>query len=319
MSGFGVALPRGGMVSTGVAETLISGEAAWADTAKTKPTRRMKKYSIIRTTALAGVAAFAGLLHPASAQVLVQQWTFNETIGTTAANSVGGGATATLMGNATFNGSGGVTLNGSGGTYVNLGGDLFAGLTSVTLEGWFSYSQTPNNVHLFAFDDGTGTGTQNGGAWNGNYLRYNVYDSGHAGGVSWVEIPNLGNPNGGVLDGTGVLLQNSLLHVALVYDPGNSLESLYVNGALQSSVSGSLAALSSISDNRGTLGASPWSAFGDAYLNGTIDQFSIYDGALSASQIGDSFAAGPVTVPEPSTFALAGIGLAGLLIFGRRK
>jgi hypothetical protein len=91
----------------------------------------------------------------------------------------------------------------------------------------------------------------------------------------------LGNPSGGVLNGTSVLPQNLQLHIALVYDHANGVESLYVNG--------------------------------------TIDQFSIYDGALSESQIAGLFAAGPVAVPEASTFALAGIGLAGLLIFRRRK
>jgi hypothetical protein len=278
----------------------------------------MKKQSIIRTaTVLAGVAALAGISQSAPAQVLIDQWNFNETSGTTAYNSVAGGANATLMGGATFDGSGKVVLNGTSGTYINLGGGLLTGLSSVTFEGWFSYSVPNNNVHLFAFDDGTGTGTYNGGGWNGNYLRYNLYDTGNGhGGVHFVEIPNLGNPNGGVLSGTGVLPQNQLLHAAVVYDPVNGVESLYVNGALQSTVTGSLAPLSSISENRGTLGASPWSAWGDPYLTGAIDQFSIYSGALSGSQIAADFAAGPVLVPEPSSVAL---GIGGLALLGLRR
>lgn len=269
------------------------------------------------TKTILGIAgsALALFCAPASssAQTLIDRWTFNESSGATAANSVAGGVSATLMGGATFDGTGRTVLNGTGGTFVNLGGGLLTGLSSVTFEGWFSYSVPNNNVHLFAFDDGKGTGTENGGAWNGNYLRYNVYDSGHAGGLSWVEIPNLGNPNGGVLNGTTVLPQNSLLHVAVVYDPANSIESLYINGAFQSSVTGTLAPISSIFESRATLGASPWSAWGDPYLTGTIDQFDIYNGVRSAEQISADFVSGPVAVPEPSSAVL---GLAGAFLLG---
>lgn len=272
---------------------------------------RLGKHTIV--TRSAAVAAGLWIAGAASqAATLLNQWNFNETSGTTAANAVGGGPGATLMGNATFDGSGGVTLNGTAGTYINLGGNLL-NTTSVTFEGWFSYTVGNNNVHLFSFDDGTGKGTENGGSWNGNYIRYNVYDSNHAGGVSWVEIPNLGNPNGGVLNGTSVLPQNQLLHTVVVYDPANSVESLYINGALQSTVTGTLAPVSSIKDTRGTLGASPWSAWGDPFIVGTINQFSIYDGALTEPEVAARFAAGPVAVPEPSSAILAS---AACVLFG---
>ena len=101
-----------------------------------------------------------------------------------------------------------------------------------------------------------------------------------------------------------------------IYDPANGVESLYVNGALESSVTGTLAALSSVFQSRGTLGASPWDAWGDAYLTGAVDQFSIYNGALSGSQVAANFAAGPVTVPVPepssATLGLAAAALLGL-------
>jgi Concanavalin A-like lectin/glucanases superfamily/PEP-CTERM motif len=279
----------------------------------------MKKHSIISTTtALAAIAAFVGL-QSASAQTLIHQWNFNETSGTSAANTVGGGPSANLMGGATFNGTGGATLNGTGGTYISLGGGLLTGLSSATFEGWFSYSVPNNNVHLFSFDDGTGTGTQNGGAWNGNYLRYNINN-----GTALAEIPNLGNPyntggsGDGKVAGPSILSQNTLHHVVFVYDPAAGVESLYLDGALEATVSGTVAPLSSIFQSRGSLGASPWDAWGDPYLTGVIDQFSIYDGALSGTQVAASFAAGPVTVPEPSSAVLGILGTA-LLGFHRRS
>jgi hypothetical protein len=275
----------------------------------------MNKLTITKIAAVAMGLAVAGQV--AQAQTLIHQWNFNETTGTTAEDMVGT-ADATLLGAATFNGTGGVTLNGTAGTYINLGGNLLT-TTSVTLEGWFSYSVGNNNVHLFSFDDGTGTGTQNGGAWNGNYMRYNINN-----GAATVEIPNRGNPyntgnaGDGKVTGSPTISQNSLHHAVFVYDSAGGVESLYLDGVLQASVTGTVAPASNIFDARGSLGASPWDAWGDPYLVGTIDQFSIYDGALSGTQVGDLFAAGPIPVPEPSSLALCGGGLVLLGLFRRR-
>jgi hypothetical protein len=277
----------------------------------------MKK--IVATTRIAAVVAgIVAAGASAQAQTAIHQWNFNEASGTTAADSIGG-ANATLLGGATFNGSG-VTLNGTGGTYINLGGGLLTGLSSATFEGWFSYSVPNNNVHLFSFDDGTGTGTFNGGGWNGNYLRYNVYDTGNGNNsISFMEVPNLGNPNGGKLSGTSILAQNSLQHIAVVYDPVNGVEALYVNGALENLAIGTLAPLSSIFNTRGTLGTSPWDAWGDAALTGDINQFAIYDGALTADQVAANFAAGPVAAPEPTAAALGMLGTALLGLYRRSR
>jgi hypothetical protein len=273
------------------------------------------------TTQLAAMAA--GLLAAstvAQAQTAIHQWNFNEASGTTAVDSIGG-ANATLLGAASFNGSG-VTLDGTTGTYINLGANLLSSLTSATFEGWFSYSVPNDNVHLFSFDDGTGTGTSNGGGWNGNYVRYNVYASGNAGGLSYAEVPNVGNPyntgnaGDGKVNGTTVLSQNSLHHVAFVYDSVLGIESIYVDGLLETSVVGTVTALSNLFDTRGSLGTSPWDAWGDKTLTGNINQFAIYDGALTAEQVAANFAAGPV--PEPSTAALGILGTA-LLGFYRRS
>ncbi len=264
----------------------------------------MKKYNILpTTTALAALAACVGL-HTASAQTLIHQWNFNETSGTSAANTVGGGPSATLMGGATFNGSGGVTLNGTSGTYINLGSGRLSGLTSVTFEGWVS-DNGANNTHLFSFDDSP---------W-GTYLRFNLGDTGNGhGGSAFIE-PIVGW-GGTVLNGTA-LADNTLNHIAVIYDPVAGYEAFYVNGVLNASFSGPLNALSNYGTLGGSLGRSPWADFGDAFLNGTIDQFSIYDGALAESQIAANFAAGPVAVPEPSIAALGILGTA-LLGFYRR-
>jgi hypothetical protein len=197
-----------------------------------------------------------------------------------------------------------VVLNGTGGTYVNLGSGLLNGPTSLTFEAWYSDTGV-NNTHLFSFDNGDGTGS------GGTYLRYNVGDTGNGhSGNDFLE--NIVGWGGHVMEGTS-LANATLLHIAVVYDPSASYEAIYVNGSLTASYSGSLSPLSNYAASIGSLGRSPWAGYGDPYLNGTIDQFSIYDGALSGSQILADYQAGPIAVPEPSAAAL---GMTGLTLIG---
>lgn len=254
---------------------------------------------------IGATAVFAGTL--ASAQTLIDQWNFNEASGTTAANAVGGGGSATLMAGASFNGSGSVTLNGSTdgtGNYIDLGNAL-SGLTSVTMEGWFTYTQDPNRNPLI---------TALGSSAN-YYLRYNLYDSSYQTPNSYLEANNSWSGGGTTLAQTGAPAQSTLEHVAIVYDPANSYQAIYINGVLAASASRALLGLNSIGGSDLMLGKSAFG--GDPTLTGTIDQFSIYDGALTGSQIAADFAAGVTPVPEPSTFAMVAGGF-GMLLAGVR-
>jgi hypothetical protein len=76
------------------------------------------------------------------------------------------------------------------------------------------------------------------------------------------------------------------------------------------------ASLSGLSTEFGYLGKGVYS--GDATFNGTIDEFRMYDNALSASQIAANFAYGPNVIPEPSTFALFALGIVSLVFLRRR-
>jgi alpha-L-fucosidase len=224
---------------------------------------------------------------------LVHRYSFNETSGTTAYDSVGG-ANGTLNGGATFDGSGEVVLNGTSGTYVSLPVNLLTGFSKVTIDAWFSFMVPNNNVHLFSMDDGGGYGS------GGSYLRYNVFDNtpgnGHGGTNYFEGIIGYG---GNVLHGGSLLpTNNTQVHVTLVYDPVNGVKSIYVNGVLSSTYNGSLAALSSYPQNAFTLGRSPWANDGDPYLKGSINEFRIYNTVLSAGEIAANDAAGPDTIPQ---------------------
>jgi hypothetical protein len=59
-------------------------------------------------------------------------------------------------------------------------------------------------------------------------------------------------------------------------------------------------------------------------FNGTIDEFRIYNTALSAAQVAADATAGPnafgtVAVPEPTTILMLGLSAGGLLLLRRRS
>ncbi|MGB1889480.1 MAG: LamG-like jellyroll fold domain-containing protein, partial [Akkermansiaceae bacterium] len=72
--------------------------------------------------------------------------------------------------------------------------------------------------------------------------------------------------------------------------------------------------LSSINTTFEAIGATSW---GDPGMNGSVDEFRIWSGELSAAEVGTNFASGPNNlVPEPSGILLT---LAGGFLFLRRR
>jgi alpha-L-fucosidase len=209
---------------------------------------------------------------------LIHRYSFNETNGTTARDSVGG-ANGTLHGGAQFDGSGHVTLNGAPGTYVSLPGRLLAGLSNVTIEAWVTNAVSPDNVALFSFDDGLQDGV------GGGYLRYVLHDQGN--GRNFLELASgSGSPLIPGYPGLG----GQSVHVVCVYNPAGGFAAVYTNGTLETSQSVS-AALSAVSTNAAALGRSPWS--GDPWLAGAIDEFRIYSGLLLPADIAAAQIVGP--------------------------
>lgn len=225
-----------------------------------------------------------------SAANLVSRYSFNETSGTNAFDSIGG-YTAILRGGASFNGAGKVVLNGTN-SYIDLKPTQLSGLTAITIDSWFSFTVPNNNVCLLSIDGGVNSGG------SGSYLRYNLFDNtpaNHHGGTNFFE--GIISWGGNVLHGGSVLpTNNTQVHLTLVYDPVNSVKSIYVNGVLSSTYSGSLGSLNSYPQGAFALGRSPWG--GDPFLKGSINEFRVYNGVLSDSEIATNDLSGPDVIPQ---------------------
>ncbi|HZI33503.1 MAG TPA: LamG-like jellyroll fold domain-containing protein, partial [Candidatus Binatia bacterium] len=209
---------------------------------------------------------------------LIHRYSFNETSGTIAHDSVGG-ADGALMGAATFDGNGHVVLNGASGTYVSLPGNLIAGLTNLTIEAWVTNATSPDNVALFSFDDGLRDGV------GGGYLRYVLHDQSN--GRNFFELASSGgSPKLTANPGLG----GQYVHVVCTYSQTTGAATIYTNGVLEAAMAVSTP-LSNVSTNAAALGRSPWN--GDPWLNGAIDEFRIYAGVLQPADVMAAQTVGP--------------------------
>jgi hypothetical protein len=229
---------------------------------------------------------------------LIHRYEFNGT-GATATDSVGN-ADGTLMGMTVPTQSGGVVTLSGGSTlatdmlkqYVQLPTNCLSGLTSATVEVWVNWSMTCTQAscsnlttwqRIFDFGE---TSTLTSGA---NFFlspRANVTNT-PVYAASTTTGANNETTTGHRL--TAPVIAAGPRHFAVVIDATASQARLYVDGALASTgaYTGSLA---SIVATNCWLGRSNYT--GDGYFNGTIDEFRIYDAALTTPQVALSFSEG---------------------------
>lgn len=221
---------------------------------------------------------------------LIHRWAFNETSGTTAADSIGG-ANGTLVGGGASFENGMLFLNNpspqttGAGSHVSIPGGLVSGLTAVTFQGWITNSGLNNGNTLIGFGgpiDGFGAGT--------NFINFFL---------RWTSSQNAFQintyaGNSGVTP-LGTRQQNGYFHWALAYDPIPGTATLYLNGNLFASASGITVPLSAVGNSVGYIGYSAWDqVVGTAipgtsgnfpYYNGRIDEVRIYNGVLTAAEV----------------------------------
>jgi hypothetical protein len=248
-----------------------------------------------RLVACSSIACLAALLATSGgAQTLTHRYSFNDsTTGTTFHDSVGGFTwDGSLIGTASLDGSS-MQLDGFGG-WATLPPGIISNYTSVSVEFWATLSdQNPTWTRVFAF------GEQNAGGAQVDGIDYCHYAGGNYQNLNF-STTNTGiyvnNPAG--LNGT------TNVHVSVVVDPVNN-RMFYYNGTTLTSgpVNGNggvVPPLSTMNDVLNLIGKSLYDV--DPPLAGSIDEFRIYSGPMTAAIIALNDAAGPNNyVASPGT------------------
>jgi hypothetical protein len=216
----------------------------------------------------------------------------------------------TLFGNATISG-GQLRLPGGAagsGHYVGFSGSAMAINTysTLTLELWAT--QPTNNqgfTWTVAFGD---TWTNNGTGRNYLNLSLSRGDDRSLGAIA--NTPDSTNPWEDEKAGGGPELRDGLEHY-YAFTVGPTNVALYIDGTLRGQQALGTTSLSQVATNFMFLGRSVYT--GDALWEGSINELRIWNQALSSNQISANFQLGTAAfVPEPSTWALASLGLAAL-------
>ena len=190
-------------------------------------------------------------------------------------DSSGNGKNATLNGSPTFvTGKSGqaVALSGSS-QYVSLPSGIISGLTNFTIATWVNVTTLSTWSRIFDF--GTGTSV------------YMFLTPQCGSGVRFAITTN-GNGSEQQINGASALATGAWVHVAVTLS--GTTGTLYVNGA----VVGTNASMTLNPSSLGTTGNNyiGKSQFSDPYLTGDIDNFRIYNRALSATEISSLYSNG---------------------------
>jgi autotransporter-associated beta strand protein len=232
--------------------------------------------------------SLAAQLTVGAVNFLSHRWSFtNDT-----SDSVGG-ATGTNFGNAVVSG-GKLVLDGTANTYMQLPSNLINGTiaSAVTFDFWASLGANSNAacVYEFGYTNVPWTGKVAGG----NYLGFQPH--GFNGEMQSV-ISGAGYDSEQQTYGS-YPLDNVTVHVTCVYDSPDHSMSIYTNGVLVAVNANMTTPISYLNDTFSYVGRSLYAfdpTYGavPAYLNGSIDEIRIYNGALSPASILQSDVQGP--------------------------
>jgi hypothetical protein len=192
--------------------------------------------------------------------------TFDEGSGTNAADATGNGHTGTLVNGVSWAAGrkgNAVVLNGTDG-YVSLPAGLLANLGDCTIAAWVYWNGGQTWSRIFDF---------------GKDTSFNMFltPAAYGAGMRFV-ITTIGQPGEQRINSAVTLPSKQWVHVAVSL--AGSVGTLYVNG----SAVGTNTAMSFLPFRLGNttnnwIGRSQYS--GDAYFNGIIDDFRIYNGAMN--------------------------------------
>lgn len=279
-----------------------------------KKTKLMKNLKQLTLT----LFAVWGVCQMANAD-MTHRYTFNDG---TALDSVGDDD-GTLMGAATISGGQLILPGGGGGAaatnFLNLPGPSIAINTypALTLELWSAQNTLNQTFSMTAVLGGTW-------ATNGVGRDYVMIATTRGDDVSKGAIANTPDGTAPWEDekGSTGAEKNDLLQHYYALTVSATQVGYYIDGVLQGALQPlGTTTLAGLSTQFAYLGKGVYTS--DGTVAGVINEFRISDNALSAADIQDSFLAGPrpgaAPVPEPSTFALIGLGVAGMTLLRRRR
>lgn len=272
----------------------------FAHMAQSAATKSMKLNQIAVITILAGA-----MTTPASA-ILTHRYSFD----TDVSDSVGT-AHGTLQSGATVSG-GQLQVNGTG-AFANLPGGTIAINTysAITLEMWSTQPAINQGFSMTASFGGTW-----GNGFGQNYLNIATTRGDNVSRGAIAITPDQNEPWLDEVGSNGAELNDAAQHYYALVVTSTQI-GFYVDGALQGTMQNlGSASIAGLSNDFAYLGKGVYSV--DGTVNGSINEFRIWNEALSGGQIGQNFLLGPSVVPEPSTIALAGLGLAALILRKRR-
>ena len=210
------------------------------------------------------------------------------------------------------------SIPSASGAYVDLPNGIVSSLGNrASFETWVNVQNNAMWAEIFSFGTSQGGENSSVGAPDTRYITLIPQ------GPAVLRLTHRQYPFGGAagpvesfVDAAGALSAGVWHHVVAVWDETdtagganpNGTQTLYLDGArVGSSRILPNISLATLTDNNNWLGRSQ---FPDPLLDASLDEFRIYDNALTAADVAASFAAGPNTlVPEPSAAALAAAGL----------
>jgi hypothetical protein len=180
--------------------------------------------------------------------------------------------------------------------YVDLPNGIVSSLTHATFEVWLVWIGGASWQRIFDFGDtmrsgcvaGTASGSEGERATCGRTYLFMTPHSGTSLRAAFLAQP--GTPTDEMRVETTVLPVGVSVHLALVVDDEADTLFLYRNGTLANSNVSFTGSLSAINDINNWLGRSQFVS--DESFAGTLDEFRIYNVALTEGQIALSFSAG---------------------------
>ena len=249
--------------------------------------------SIVASYSSLGLSATQSLQVVNVPTALVHRYSFND--GT--ANDSVGGANGTLMGNATVSGGQLVLPNATSAApatdYLQLPAGILANSVNgpnndpaVTVEAWATFKAGQYTwANLFDFGNRDGSGL----AEYDIHLCFHANDNSTTAGISDSDNANVDYQ---FIDlGSGTSLDGDTEeHIVVVFNPPAGYEAIYFNGVLAGANYDVTIPMFGVQAVRNIIGADNWP---DPGMQGSIDEFRIYNGALTANEIAATDALGP--------------------------